>query len=549
MVEVEQNKRKTMKKTIIFASVALATLFAFSSCQKESLQDNESTNGVRIITAEFENNATKTELNDDDGKTPEWAVGDVLRVLSATSYQDVTLAAGDITDNKITFTTTLTGTLYAVYPASATTMESCGDGNISFTIPAIQDGSFASANICVAKSSTTDETNKNNLVFRNATSVLEFSQTAATTQVLSVRVEAANAIVGPMSVSFKADGTLDDPTTSSLSGQLIRVKSSEAKDKYYIAAAPVATGRIEFEYQKVVEVATVTTEAGKTLAANKIYACPSMDGETYEVKTGSINGHDYVQIGSLKWATMNIGATETNNYGDYFMWGYTVGHTAATNGSGAFSGQTFKDASRGDDTKGFVWDNYIKFTSSTYSSSNKKVFTKYIPSGEASLYGDQGTFYDNKSSLDPEDDAAHVIWGSTWRIPTGGDNGEFVALRETTYWNWEDGGYYVYDPADGDEGGLNGKKANNYTSVTGSYDKEDALLFFPAAGAGDDAQFDGSGNNASLRNAGNQGHYWSSTPQTSNSVYAYGLYFQSNSVNSQNGNPRCYGRTVRPVSD
>ena len=212
-----------MKKTIILASVAIATIFAFSSCQKDELEKT-SVSGVRVITAEFENNGTKTTLN--DGKTPEWAEGDMIRILNSSSHEDITLAAVNITNNKITFTTTLTGTLYAVYPASATTMTSCSDGKITFIIPAVQDGTFGSANICVAKSSTTDGTNKDHLVFSNATSVLEFSQTAATTKVLGVRVEAANAIAGPMTVVYKEDGTFDTPTTSSLTGKTIKVKTS-----------------------------------------------------------------------------------------------------------------------------------------------------------------------------------------------------------------------------------------------------------------------------------------------------------------------------------
>ena len=59
-----------MKKTIILASVAIATLFAFSSCQKESLENNYSENSVRVITATFENNGTKTTLSPEDNKTP-----------------------------------------------------------------------------------------------------------------------------------------------------------------------------------------------------------------------------------------------------------------------------------------------------------------------------------------------------------------------------------------------------------------------------------------------------------------------------------------------
>ena len=227
-----------MKKTIIFASVALATLFAFSSCQKETLQDNESTNGVRIITAEFENNATKTTLND-DGITPEWAVDDVIRILNATTYQDVTLTDGNITDNKITFTTSLEGTLYAVYPASATTMESCPDGNITFTIPASQDGTFASANICVAKSKEGEEPNKDNLIFRNATAVLKITTPA---DVVKVAVAAANPIAGTVTATFEGNDVkidtdfLDEKTVSAI------YYPAPSDNIFYLAVAPVTTG-------------------------------------------------------------------------------------------------------------------------------------------------------------------------------------------------------------------------------------------------------------------------------------------------------------------
>lgn len=523
--------KKKMKKTISIAFAAFA-LLSFTSCQKENAASENQEPALRTITATFESNGTKTTL--DDNVTPLWSVGDKIRILNASGCEPpITLTTDNIKNDgrTITFTTSLSGTLYAVYPASATSMESC-NGEITFAIPAVQDGTFGSANICVAKSMENDDTNKDNLVFRNATAVLEFSQTATMTKVLSIKVEATNAIVGPMSVSFNDDGTLGTPTTSSLTGKIIKVKSAGAKDKYYIAAAPVTTDKIEFEYQQAVKVATVTTEAGKTLAINKIYTCPSMDGQNYQIKKGTINGHDYVQIGSLKWATRNIGATADtgeSSYGEYFMWGAV--EKAYTGLSG--STFTFDDKPSSytnftwDKTKGFAWEN-CDFTDGVFDNSNMAVFTKYT---SVNGYAKNGTA-DGKTVLEAADDVATHIWGSTWRMPTG-DNGEFNALRETTYWKWEDGGYYVYDPEAGDEGGLN-------ESATGTYDKANALLFFPAAGYGKD-NFRSS--------AGSEGHYWSGTLSSSNPSYAFGQWFRSNGFNSQNSSPRCYGRTVRPVSD
>ena len=46
------------------------------------------------------------------------------------------------------------------------------------------------------------------------------------------------------------------------------------------------------------------------------------------------NGHEYVEIGGLKWATMNVGATAVTDNGLYFQWGDTQGYTAEQVGNG-----------------------------------------------------------------------------------------------------------------------------------------------------------------------------------------------------------------------
>lgn len=196
-----------------------------------------------------------------------------------------------------------------------------------------------------------------------------------------------------------------------------------------------------------------------------------------------INAHNYVLIAGTKWATMNIGATEitgTNSYGKYFAWGDT-------------KGQTYSDS----------WSD-----------------------GGFSTAPDIG----NPKMLPLEKDAANVLWGDPWRMPT---SAEFKALKEATYWAWNgtDKGYYVYAPKNGDAG-----KEND---GTGSYTKTDAVLFFPAAGGG----------STDLYDAGSYGYYWSSSLDTGNTDYAYYLSFKSDLVNPQDYFSRFLGFSVRPVSD
>ena len=45
------------------------------------------------------------------------------------------------------------------------------------------------------------------------------------------------------------------------------------------------------------------------------------------VATGTISGHDYVDLGlpsGLKWGTCNVGATTPEDYGNYYAWGETT---------------------------------------------------------------------------------------------------------------------------------------------------------------------------------------------------------------------------------
>ena len=134
--------------------------------------------------------------------------------------------------------------------------------------------------------------------------------------------------------------------------------------------------------------------------------------------------HEYVEMGDgLKWATMNVGATKPEEYGDYFAWGETAAKTD-------YSWSTYFDTSDGGST-----------------------FTKYAT--------------DKKTVLDLEDDAARQIWKGNWRIPT---DAEWTALRngDNFKWTWTD---------DYEGTGVAGRIV---TSKVSGY--EGNTIFLPAAG-------------------------------------------------------------------
>ena len=127
-----------------------------------------------------------------------------------------------------------------------------------------------------------------------------------------------------------------------------------------------------------------------------------------------------------------------------------------------------------------------------------------------------------------------LILGGGWRMPT---SAEFTAMIDATYWAWDatDKGYYVFKPGPGTSGSAGGRG-----TIAGTDDKTKALLFFPAAGRS---------NRSNFSDVGSYGHYFSSSLKSSDTAYAYGLYFLRSSVNPQYEYLRYSGYTVRPVSD
>ena len=204
-------------------------------------------------------------------------------------------------------------------------------------------------------------------------------------------------------------------------------------------------------------------------------------GEEVSFMTLSLNGHEYVDLGlSVKWATMNVGANSPEDYGDYFAWGETS--TKST----------------------YEWSTY-KYCNGDYNN-----LTKY---NTQSSYGT----VDNKTQLDLSDDAAHVNWGGSWRMPT---DAELTELRTECTWTWTT---------------QNGVKGYKVTSKKSGYTNNS--IFLPAAGFRIDS---------SLIDEGDYGDYWSSSLYTDTPYFARGVGFGSSNV-SRCGVLRFNGQSVRPV--
>lgn len=109
---------------------------------------------------------------------------------------------------------------------------------------------------------------------------------------------------------------------------------------------------------------------------------------TYTITiSNTSNGHEFVDLGlSVKWATMNVGATAPEGIGNKYAWGETKTKSS------------------------YSWDNYKWASLGTYGNHNYDL-KKYNSDAE---WGKT----DSKSTLDSADDAATANWGGKWRMPS-----------------------------------------------------------------------------------------------------------------------------------
>ena len=192
--------------------------------------------------------------------------------------------------------------------------------------------------------------------------------------------------------------------------------------------------------------------------------------------------YEWVDLGlpsGTLWATCNVGASAPEEYGDYFAWSETVP----------------KDE--------YTYENYKWW----YFDENGH---RYI-----SKYNTNNNFgpVDNKTELEPEDDAARVNMGTSWRIPSLEQVAELVNVCA---WQWTQ------------RNGVNGYLVTGPNGNT---------MFLPAAG-----YVDGS----SLEYAGTYGIYWSRSLYSYLPDRAFALYIDSQYTDSEDFS-RYYGHAIRAV--
>lgn len=504
----------------------MATL-AVCSCQK--VEKSDAVSDCKVFTATMEEYTadaagveTKTSL--DSYGNVLWKQGDQVSIFvgstineryqvtdasdgrtSASMYQVTSpgfVAGGEITNN------------VAFYPYAATTgIAKRGGGTYlisDVTLPATQNYAQASfGNGAFPMTAVTNSKSDYNLKFKNVLGGLKLQlKGTASITLISITGNNNEKLCGAAEVTVSSTAapaiSLTDATAKTVTldcgdGVQLNVEIATA---FIIALPPMTmssgfTVTVADSQNKQMEIKTTRSQ---TITRSDLLSMPVV---TYE-GTGSDPVSDPVAIdlgltSGLKWASCNVGASAPEDYGDYFAWGdpepyYTAGHS-----------QDSPCSDWRDNKTGYNWASYKFELGNDYNGP----FSKYVTN---SSYGT----VDNNTELDPEDDAAAVNWGGTWRMPTLAD---WQELLDECTWTWTT------------QSGVNGRLVTSNTNGNS--------IFLPAAGG----RF-----NTYLYDAGSLGSFWSSSLNTDYPSYAYFVYFSSDDYFWASSDLYS-GRSVRAVTE
>ena len=382
-----------MKKNIIIAAIAaISALLLCASCQKQELieQDNVNAEG-KTFTATIEQGLTKSTITSE--YKVNWETGDQIdingSIFSATpDASDATkasLAKVSGSDPAPDYT--------AVFPASIMV-------GTQATLPATQTYAAGKFNAPMCAMSSTET-----LEFKNFCGVLCFAL-KGTDKVKSIAVTANEQLCGPFefadATSFSFTGENEGYTVTLDCGEGVQLDASTATN-FYVYLPP------KDSYAAGMKIVVTSTE-GKTFEKTTTTAVKIERNNLYTFDwTASFSGSaepEYVEIGGLKWATMNLGATTVAGsgetcYGDYYAWGVTAPYYEGTGGWPATP--TWKSGK----ARGYAWQSYCGSSSfSEWSTPPYDATTKI---------------------LKPDFDAAAQTLGDGWRMPT---SAEFQALYD-----------------------------------------------------------------------------------------------------------------------
>lgn len=246
----------------------------------------------------------------------------------------------------------------------------------------------------------------------------------------------------------------------------------------------------------------------------------------------TINGHEFVKIAGIKWATMNVGATTVadswdTSYGDFYAWGETTTY--------------YKSVEKDTVTMG-------KYASDAHIPGIKYAYNFQNYSGTSNTFKEWTTApYDASTKvLTADNDVASAMWGGSWRMPTSDDFNKLIDAC---------GGGSA--PSILPRGIINGGIywIPNGTTLDGVQYNVAGVLFVATADTNKRVFFPAAGNiqQKSHHSADSHVIYWTSelnTDVTTDASYANTFSVAYDHINARHVRLLRYcGLSVRPVSD
>ncbi len=512
-------------KKYIQSMMVFAAIVSFASCSSEDNNttiENESAAKLMTFTATQEGDGASTKAKlDTNGQTINWEKDDKIKIYDGTATHSLTLKGeGGSSTGTFQGEANENGSYTAVYPYSD-----------SMTIT---DGSASGVNLPANQTPTTNSFDKNaalmmakstntTLTFRNAVGYVKVTPNFACSKIELKAADEDVALAGTGTLTWNG-GNPKIQFTEGKSNTITLEGDMTAGISYYIAVPAVSLKRmwsisfttsngtkvytrkgakpIEFQRNTIINLGEFNTDGDYWYDEHR-----GIVKTTQEVDLGLTivqNGTNYRVIFAKANLTATGLAASESDFGDYFAWAAPEPWLT----SYTYDGSGTTDAS-------FTNKTWITGKSEGYTIANapyrvRYTYTKYTSDGEV---------------LDTSDDAANVILGGDWRLPTTDIwKALYEANKKTVCWG-----------PNGDSPYFSTEKGMKITKK----DEPDTYIFLPAAGEVDGTSFG---------SVGSYGYYWSGTAYSdSYGPLAYYLGFDSDYVGAQDNYGRAKGCSVRPV--
>ncbi len=299
-------------------------LSAGITAQKEPYNINEWGTSVDIgnVDASFAkesqfkvDTATMTRTPADDSNWAGMNNRNIAVQVAGNVYKYSVDESGDLTSNTPYYFTTLDNlNIVSWYPYSASL------GTFAVNTNQSTYGNYEASDLIYGTTSVSHTSANNTIAYAHKTAKIK----------IAITVNNNNRLLNKNITAVSLTGTKPNATVSN--GNLTATGSAAAINMYNNVASSAngTTSTATFEASIIPQTAALSytisyggrtysgSVSSRTYSANNIYLL------TMTLNVITINGHEWVDLGlpsGIKWATMNIGANNDYNYGDYYQWG------------------------------------------------------------------------------------------------------------------------------------------------------------------------------------------------------------------------------------